>query len=516
MTKDKLNKLMKKIDRTKKPKHWIKFINENTKQHNIILKCGKRAFCTHCQKYFDEQVIVHSYRKAKCPHCENEYYVRNCNVQNFLFCDDVAFYTKVDNQIILRVFEIKSTYDTKKRKFTKSLQEFLRFIPNIGVITNNTISTFMWYTKIYHNIKKIVWHIYNGNKSIGNPYIYPYDEKELFKGTVYEYAPLKEFKQKYGYYNEFEILQMAGYQSFELLWKMGLYNLSKDAKHFNKKGSFVKRFGISKSFLQFMVDNNLNYEQYRILKLIQKTDMELINDYKRYDYNYLVFMKKQGYIMDRDVVHAFYSNENTLRVICRYVPLRKFLNYKKGLNNMKIYADYLTMLKKLNYNMKSSKELYPKQLVASHDKLMKKIEIMNDIKTQFGVYLRYYELSKYTYDNGKYIIYPAPSVDDFKDESEQQENCVARVYIKPYIDGITEIYFIRQLDNVTKSFITLEYKNNEIVQKELPHHSRDFDAEQLEFMDNWLKFRAFMDKKDENKSKTKKQTIKYDLAKIAA
>ena len=58
MNKEKLQKLMKEVDKTNKPKHWKKFINENTINHNIILKCGHRAFCTHCQKYFDKDINV--------------------------------------------------------------------------------------------------------------------------------------------------------------------------------------------------------------------------------------------------------------------------------------------------------------------------------------------------------------------------------------------------------------------------------------------------------------------------
>lgn len=50
MNKEKLKIFMKEVDKTKKPKHWQKFIIENTISHNLILKFGNRAFCTHCQK----------------------------------------------------------------------------------------------------------------------------------------------------------------------------------------------------------------------------------------------------------------------------------------------------------------------------------------------------------------------------------------------------------------------------------------------------------------------------------
>lgn len=509
MNKEQLNILMKKIDKTKKPKHWRKFINNNVETHNLILKCGNRAFCTHCQKYFDKNVNVHSYKKEKCKWCGQELYVRNHNIQNQVFLKDIAFYTKVDNIVILRIFEIASKYDYKTRKFKHNLQEFARFIPNIGTVINNTVSFYMYNSKVHHNFKRTRWHKYTGDRLLYQMPIYPYNKRQIFKNTPLEYAPVKEFKKEYSYYNDFEVLQMACYQSFELLWKMGLHQLSKKAKHFNKKGCFSKRFGVPKSFMKFMVDNDICYDDYKILKLLQEPNMDLIKKYRRFDYNYLAFMNKQGVLKDLEIVERFYYDSSVLRTICKYVPLKKFLKYEKGIKNMHIYADYLTMADKLGFSIKSKKRLFPYQLKAWHDKLSNKMEIAEDMETQFAVYLRYLELSKYTYSDDKYIIFPAPSVDAIKDEGRQQGNCVATAYLQSYLEKETEIYFIRTLENPTKSFITLEYKNNRVSQKELPHHSKEFSDEQNAFIEKWVGFRQFTDIKE----KYKTTVIKYKLNK---
>ena len=129
MNKEKLKKLMRKVDETSKPKHWRKFINENTISHNLILKCGNRAFCTHCQKYFDKNIKIDSrYDKLKCKWCGNEYYIRGQNIRNFSFLKDIAFWTKIDNHIVLRIFEIDSKYDYKTKRLSnicKNLQDSL-------------------------------------------------------------------------------------------------------------------------------------------------------------------------------------------------------------------------------------------------------------------------------------------------------------------------------------------------------------------------------------------------------
>lgn len=516
MKRKKIDELMKKIDNTKKPKHWRKFINKNTTGHNIILKFGNRAFCTHCQKYFDKNVFVHPYKKEKCKWCGNEYYVRNNNIKNFTFLKDIAFYTKVDDKVVLRIFEIESKYDYKTKTFKHNLQEFARFVPNMGIIINNAVSFYMWNQKIWHNTKIKKWHIYTGNRILYEMPIYPYNKRELFKNTPLQYAPIKEFKEEYGYYDKFQILQVASYQSFELLWKMGLHRLSLHSKFFNKKGNFEKRFGVPKSFLKFMVENNIDFEDYKILKLIQKPNMKLIQQYRRYDYNYLSFMKKQGLIDDLDILQKFYRDSSILRDISKYVPIKKFIKYEKGVKNIYIYADYLKMAEILGYSIKSKKRLFPYQLKAWHDKLSKKIEIAEDMKTQFAIYMRYLELSKYTYEDNKYIIFPATSVDDIKEEGINQGNCVATNYLRPYFEKETEIFFARKLEDVTKSFITLEYKNGRVVQKELPHHDRNFTDEQLAFIDKWLGHRSFTDQKEKIKNKTKIKIKKYDITQMAA
>ena len=39
-----------------------------------------------------------------------------------------------------------------------------------------------------------------------------------------------------------------------------------------------------------------------------------------------------------------------IKAISKYVPLKKLIQYKKGLNNLNIYKDYLEMAEKLSYN----------------------------------------------------------------------------------------------------------------------------------------------------------------------
>ena len=49
------------------------------------------------------------------------------------------------------------------------------------------------------------------------------------------------------------------------------------------------------------------------------------------------------------------------------------------------------------------------------------------------------------------------------DEGSQQHNCL-RTYISSYSDNLCQIYFMRLKKEKTKSFVTIEVRNNRIVQ----------------------------------------------------
>lgn len=523
MKQEEIDKLMLKIDRKCKfPKYWEDFIKQISKTHNLIIKDReiKKLYCTNCHKYFSNSTIkVHDY--IECPNCHQSSCVYGINYYRHSFEQSVILVQRMDKKIIIRVFEIYSYFEEGNKEIKKSCIEYARIIPGIGKFLGNNVHINMYGVfRVYHGYKKINWSEYKGYKNLTDYPTYPYNKKRIIKGTIMEYAPIKEFMDKFSYYqfNFLDVLQLAAYSSFELLWNMKLYNLCFYSKILNKNGSFYKRFRVPKSFLKFMQDNNISYKELMLLQLFQKDDKKLIQRYRNTNINYLRFLIKNNVFDDflKSGIEINYNNINLIKEISKEIPLKKLMKYTKGLNNLNIYKDYLGMAKKLSYNYKSKKDLFPRNLISRHDKMQKKIAIEEDMNTQFKVYLRYLELSKYTYEDDKYIIFPAPSIDDLKDEGIQQGNCVGYMYLIPYMENKTEIYFIRNLSEITKSLITLEFKNGHVVQKELSNHSQDFTDEQNNFIDKWLGFRNFMDQKEKYKKKQEIKVIKYNFKKMAA
>ena len=93
------------------------------------------------------------------------------------------------------------------------------------------------------------------------------------------------------------------------------------------------------------------------------------------------------------------------------------------------------------------------------------------------------ELSINKYQNNKFIIFPALTVESLKDESKQQNNCV-RTYAEKYATGTCDIYFMRDIKQPKKSLVTIEVKNNKVVQSRIKNNKSP-DKKQLAFINKW-------------------------------
>ena len=524
MKQGEINSMMLEINKKCKfPKYWNDFIEKQIEKYHYIIKDtkNKECYCTNCHHtFYDTKVRIRHY--FKCPNCNKEIYVISKNAKYMpSFKQSVNLVQRFSKNIITRVFEIEVFYNQETKCMEKDIVEYCRIIPGKGKFLGDNVRFFLGYMHIYHYdyiTADLYWREYDGVRFFSDFPAYPYNKKKIVKGTKFEYAPIKDFTIMFYPYNFIDTLQLAAYESFELLWNMKLYNLCFSSKKLNKNGSFYKRFGLPKNYLKFMQDKNIDYRCLKLLQILKVQDINLIK--KCYDSSFrnVKFLYKNG-ILENYLAsgnNIYLGNIKVLKEISEFIPLKKLNNYPKGLNNLNIYKDYLVMSEKLALNYVSKKDLFPRNLISRHDKMQKKLAIEEDRETHFKAYLRYLELSKYTYEDEKYIIFPAPSIEDLKDEGKQQGNCVGYMYLNPYIESKTEIYFIRNLSESNKSFITLEFKNGNVVQKELPHHSRKFTDEQNDFIDKWIGYRSFIEQKEKYKKKQEIKVIKYNFKKMAA
>ena len=90
---------------------------------------------------------------------------------------------------------------------------------------------------------------------------------------------------------------------------------------------------------------------------------------------------------------------------------------------------------------------------------------------------------KYECKIGKYIFLYPEKIDDIRSEAVSQNNCVAS-YVQSVIDGKCHILFMRKKEEPDKSLVTIEVKNNKIVQAK-GRFNRDLTNEEEVTVEKW-------------------------------
>ena len=131
-----------------------------------------------------------------------------------------------------------------------------------------------------------------------------------------------------------------------------------------------------------------------------------------------------------------------------------------GCNMEKFWQDWYDTLKMQQRMYGKIKEKYPDDLPTYHQKLSYK-SIINQEQIDAARLERVVEkLSKYDMKVDDFIFMCPKSQQDMTEEATQQANCLAS-YIQKYINGESEIFFMRKKDEPELSYITIErYKGD--------------------------------------------------------
>lgn len=458
------------------PDGWDEFVNEQAKYQNLVIKSSKgKCHCTNCNHDFISNKKVNE--KVKCPNCKNKYLIKRSNLRYYDFKDYLSILDIVNDTFVIRYFELKTIIGADHTP-NYSVVEFAREIPSKtyyrDVYVNDRVSKCQCHIYIYHHngyyINENKWRQYTRNYSlIDYSIVFPNNIKNLLKNTEFKYSCIWDIAKHSSYIDLLDLLKIDtdyGINRVELLAKMKLYNLALSSKEFSCNGTFQSIFGVSKDYYPFMCRNNITYRQLKILRLLKEKDI-----------------KKIRYL--ESFIHYGDSTDD-LEEIAKYISLNRFIRYSKMHHrNVKtyLYKDYLRFAKLLGYDLKNNRYAFPKNLKEEHDKLEEQYKIQNETIINKAIIRRNKELAANKYENNKFIILPAPSLKSLKDESSQQSNCV-RTYAEKYASGACDIYFMRDIKKPKKSLVTVEVKNNKIVQSRIKCNNSPNQA-QLAFLNEW-------------------------------
>lgn len=168
-------------------------------------------------------------------------------------------------------------------------------------------------------------------------------------------------------------------------------------------------------------------------------------------------------------------------------PLMNYIDFLKtfeAMDNMESLLreleDYAKMMKEISPKF----DKYPRHFLTTHKIASRNY---NRLKHQFDEKKFHSRINldmERTFGDFRFI-YPK-CIQDIKDESVQMSNCVSS-YVQKVIDGQCDILFLRHKDSPDKSLVTIEVRDNKIVQA-LQRYNHPLTKEQKEIVDKWNKW----------------------------
>ena len=330
----------------------------------------------------------------------------------------------------------------------------------------------------------------------GGYYFYTGGIEEALQGTAMQYADLDGYlaaerrNENPIYFLEYH----AKYPVIEFLWKAGYRNIVHNRifgmDRENRNAILWERKKLKECF-KFPL---------RILKLMPPEEWKL-DDVQRANYLWKNYGER---ITDAEMRMALQSRTDVqnLTGAMPYAGIGKILKYiqkqtekrkeEKGHTTytlegiIRAYRDYLRECEQLHFDLHDREILFPKDLVAAHDRTMEQVEFEKNKADQEKFQKAVEKLEKFAWSEGEFFIRPAREQMELTAEGKALHHCVGG-YIKRMAEGETAIFFLRKVSEPDKPFYTLELQKKRVIQCRTEHNaSYDRNPDVKNFVDMWM------------------------------
>lgn len=224
-------------------------------------------------------------------------------------------------------------------------------------------------------------------------------------------------------------------------------------------------FNLSKSSFKVLRDLKLSYKYIEHLRKLDTLGGERIR---------LICEKLKDECGSGKALNFFYKSEDYMTLIEKYnYDNKRLIDYltrevklQQGIDNP---SEALVLLKDIN-KMCSDMEIkinekYPKSLKKDHDITRLNYKINSDSITEkvFEKIVNNNLYSKLKYKSSEYIVLTPKKPSDLIKEGDSLSHCVSS-YIKDVCDERCGIYFIRKIETQDEALLTVEVRNDKIVQ----------------------------------------------------
>ena len=150
------------------------------------------------------------------------------------------------------------------------------------------------------------------------------------------------------------------------------------------------------------------------------------------------------------------------------------------------WVDYISMARRLKYDLKNPVVVYPKDLKAAHDHASAQIAIRVSEAAQKAYSQRLEKLeARYCYSDGEFLIRPPLTQEEIIREGKLMNHCVG-TYAGKHMKGETDILFMRRCDKPDTPLYTIEIKDGMERQIRGKGNGIVKTTEEKEFHNHWL------------------------------
>lgn len=481
-------KLLKKINLTVKQQ---RFIRSRLADYILFSNKKKIGYCTSCNTSFSGK-FKHN-ESVKCPHCKR---ILMCKSEGMIY-DKQARYTlqfqKHKDGVIAYVTEIY-------RVIPKYALDDLLQINNI----KEDLAIIALYDFSYEKQTGYMNWAYGGWGKMTVPAGWPMALQSEYVAVDKENAKAVIDKTGLKYVREWIEIELRGPGNYPagLLRRLALA-----IKH--PQIEFLYKMG----FTSLLYEKLCKSKNYRAINWKAKTPLDLLrltkqelNMIKKYNPSHQDLAILQRARKDGNPIRSIEELEDIKCTIPfdfvdkRFggTTLKKIYNYRKKQPSVEVeytwwrdYHDYLSIAEELGYDITDSYYLFPKNMMAAHDKVVSELnkqkraaEKEKDQRFTENIIKKYGYM---TYENEELLIRPAINRDEYDNEGRVLHHCVATYYRKA-ADGRCAIFLIRKKREQDKPYYTLELNPKKEMVQCRGERNCSMTEEVQAFVDEWLKF----------------------------
>jgi len=429
------------------PGDFKRWINDEAliKSRYIIYEYSSRkmmkGICTHCHAEVLVEKPKHNAEGA-CPSCKSTViYKAKGKANNIVDKCTVQLLQKHPEGVVIREF-------SAEKRYFSSGDSNLTYSENNRTIVGKEILYFAWDN--YKNSGICRW--CSGSWGINPGPLYTRNLKKALSGTEFKYSGLTEIASSHKNVSAIEYLRT--YQlgpALEYLSKLKLHNLVISVlykyKSSYRTGDIVNLKGrnpkevlkISTEGLNRAIKLNVSMNELRLLQISEREGVHIPDE---------IF---------KDVAEDFGYYYEDLIKISKLSTLHQLLKYLKNKKvNFGDYRDYISMAKKLNWNIEDSFILFPRHFKQAHDQAQSLVKVKESYAENLIIKKMYEDLNKQlSFSSEEYSIRLPMSAKEIIREGHELHHCVGN-YIQNVAKGKTLILLIRKKANPFSPYYTLE------------------------------------------------------------